>query len=169
MPDGRVVVATAALVHLAGNAEPYYSLTGEEWRSRRDLTRHRSTGSEAGLYGCGAMHELIVQALPQLAAFARLHLATAEGVPMHAEANGWYWYERSHTTAAEYLRVAPEALPEGLTREQFAEYVAGLAPQWAAEAAEGLAVLQGREGEHHYTACTSPHASCPLCTTEVAG
>lgn len=37
MPDGRVYVAEAKLHQLTGNERPYFSLTGEEWKSQRAL------------------------------------------------------------------------------------------------------------------------------------
>src|SRR5947207_778973 len=83
LPDGRVVCASAKLHYIAGNSSSYFSLTGKVWRSSRDLARHRRTGSEAGLEGCGMMHEAVIEAFPELAAFAAMHLSDEDGAPMH--------------------------------------------------------------------------------------
>ena len=42
--------------------------------------------------GGGCCHEHILSLRPDLAPFAALHLATCDGVPMHAIANAWYWF-----------------------------------------------------------------------------
>lgn len=40
----------------------------------------------------GCMHAEVIQAAPELSTLVALHLSDATtGVPMHAEANGWYW------------------------------------------------------------------------------
>ena len=39
----------------------------------------------------GCLHHEIARAAPELAPLIALHLSTEQGVPMHAEANGWYW------------------------------------------------------------------------------
>lgn len=68
------------LNYLKGNTAPYFSLT---------YTEHRQgfPGQE-GSGGCNP--ELILQHFSQFADLAALHLSDMDGVPMHAEANGWY-------------------------------------------------------------------------------
>lgn len=81
------LTATAKLVHLKGNARPYFSVTG-------DLRRVRSTRDELILgewLAGGCLHDEIAKAFPQLQPVIDLHLADDTGEPMHGEANGWYW------------------------------------------------------------------------------
>lgn len=65
------------LHYIRGNSAPYFSLTA-------DL--RGSDGTDSG----GAMHQEILRHFPELADLARLHLSEIDGVPIHAEANGWY-------------------------------------------------------------------------------
>lgn len=161
MPDGRIIIATADLYYIEGNAQPTFSLTGEEWRSQRDLTRHRNNRDyEGGLLGLGVMNALILETFPELATFARLHLAGEDGEPMHAVENGWYAYsgdshayerrssyhrnptDTPHGRAARTLRITEEELPEDIPdKEAFAAFVETLRPRWAEEAAEGKRLL----------------------------
>ena len=76
---GRIV-ATIEL-HRIGDQEPYFSVTGAIYEGQR---------REPDSAGC--IHEQILAVWPQLAPLVELHLSTADGVlPMHAEANGWFW------------------------------------------------------------------------------
>ena len=75
---GRIV-ATIEL-HRIGDQESYFSVTGAIYEGQR---------REPDSAGC--IHEQILTVWPQLAPLVELHLSTADGVPMHAEANGWFW------------------------------------------------------------------------------
>lgn len=77
LPEGVTLKAFAGLHYIQGNSAPYFTLTFEE------LVRGR-------LESCGAGHEAILREWPQYADIAALHLSDIHGVPMHAEANGWY-------------------------------------------------------------------------------
>lgn len=157
LPDGRYVVATAELELIEGNARPYFALHGEEWKS----AKHRRNGWErSGLIQAGAMGDELVAIFPELDVVNRLHLADDEGAPMHAEANGWYFYtgesheyERNsryhseptdtpHGRAARTLRADESELPEGLDREGFHEFVESLRPRWLVEAQAARAFLE---------------------------
>lgn len=70
------------LQHLKGNREPYFSITGEVVNLKR-------RGDDA-IEECGAIHDEILQSFPQFADIVALHLSDIDGIPMHAEANGWY-------------------------------------------------------------------------------
>lgn len=75
----RISIAVHFGLHyIRGNSAPHFSVTiGNGWVNGRDS------------FG-GADHETIVRELPELADVAALHLSDIDGLPMHAEANGWY-------------------------------------------------------------------------------
>lgn len=73
-----------ACVHSIGSGKPYFSLTGSI-TVQEPGTRRRQEHSG------GMIHKEVLAAFPGLAPIAALHLADEDGVPMHAEANGWYW------------------------------------------------------------------------------
>lgn len=62
-----------------GKQEPYFSVTGITYleSGREDM--------------CGCIHEDIAKHMPELSDLIDLHLCSRDGVPMHAEANGFYW------------------------------------------------------------------------------
>ena len=76
-----VLTVEGGLQMIRGNHAPYFSLT---------YTQHRS-GHPNQCWSGGAGHDLILKLYPELADLAALHLSDIDGVPMHAEANGWYW------------------------------------------------------------------------------
>lgn len=157
--DGTYYRADAKLYRLGSNARPYFSLTGEEWQSRRHYVRR--THHETGLRCMGAMGETLVKFMPELAMVESLHLADDDGVPMHAVENGFYYYSgdaheyeresRHHADptdtprarAARRLRITEAELPEGIkTKEEFVAFVDTLRPRWKEEAAQALAFLR---------------------------
>lgn len=76
-PKGYIK-AMFGLHHLKGNALPHFSITAEG---------KYPDGREFG----GCCHDQILTLWPDLAPLVTLHLSDVHGVPMHAEANGWYW------------------------------------------------------------------------------
>lgn len=86
--DGRIhrLRAFGGLHQLSGNDRPYFSLTGEIHSRSASGGRFLSEPDT-----CGAIHREILEHLPKLADLAALHLSDDRGIPMHAEANGWYW------------------------------------------------------------------------------
>ena len=144
--DGFAVI-TAALTSLDGQP-PYFSVQGETWTTEAAWKAQR----ESAMHSAGMQHDLALELFPFLAPVVALHLADVNGVPMHAEANGWYWYSdndgkgvhelysspfgklSAHERAADYLRVRGELLPINLDRESFKTYVRSLYPQWRVEA-----------------------------------
>lgn len=80
--EGRNVETTAygGLHYIKGNSLPYFSLTfSQRVVGRRD--------TESG--GCDPA--LVLGLWPELADLAVLHLSDLNGVPLHAEANSWYY------------------------------------------------------------------------------
>lgn len=74
-----VFEVTAGLLHLQGNARPYFSVTG--WIGRPEDFCHT----------CGCLHSDILRTWPHLAPIVALHLSDDTGEPMHGLANGWYY------------------------------------------------------------------------------
>ncbi len=66
-----------------GGCTPCFSVTAEE--------RNPRIKRGDPIVCCGVMHDEVLQHFPELADVVRLHLSSGEGLPMHAEANGWYW------------------------------------------------------------------------------
>jgi len=130
-----------------GKQPKYFSVTA---------TRYSRGNWESG----GGMHKEVLQTWPDLAPLVALHLSTADGIPMHAEANGWYFLagaagglgEKYHggpdrTPAqcleilAKYLRISldeahglVQAQLAGAGRPAFAAYVEACKSRWKAEA-----------------------------------
>lgn len=75
-----VMFVEGGLEYIKANKKPYFTLT---------YTEHRR-GFPNQCYSGGAGHEYIVKHFPQFADLAAMHLSDIDGVPMHAEANGWY-------------------------------------------------------------------------------
>jgi hypothetical protein len=69
----RTIKAVGGLHFIRSNGLPYFTLT------------------TVGHGESGPAHEELVRCWPELQPLADLHLSDINGVPMHAEANGWYW------------------------------------------------------------------------------
>ena len=102
----------AELVHLDGNHNAYFSITGE-------IIRHAKNGRKVSEF-FGMIHEEIVKHFPQLQPLVDIHLSDEDGVPMHAYANAAYWaghegYEKNSDTLAKHLRVTKDQANEMTT------------------------------------------------------
>lgn len=121
MPNGdRYVAHLEARIaddgeRFVGGLSPAFSLTGELFEkkgTRSGRRRHLFYMERGGDVGpaaqpehSGAIGDDLARVMPQLAIFNRMHLAEPNGgEPMHAEANGWYWYAGSRDD----LRIAVE-------------------------------------------------------------
>lgn len=131
--------------------------------AQKKVAKRAAEGSRADRYliECGAMTDAIAKAFPDLRPVADLHLADEDGAPMHAVANGWYWYSDydgrgtrlyphqeplfsmvPRERAAHYLRIDSDEMPAGLDKEQFAEFVETLRPRWKEDAERALELLR---------------------------
>lgn len=72
----------ASLHYLNGNARPYFAV-GAEIGTARQI-------ASGNVQACGCLHEDTLKLWPELAPVVALHLCDDTGIPMHAEANGWY-------------------------------------------------------------------------------
>jgi hypothetical protein len=68
------------LHYMRGNRKPYFSLTYDSHRAGHP---NQCQSGSAG-------HDEILKWFPRFADLAKLHLSDIDGVPMHAEENGWY-------------------------------------------------------------------------------
>ena len=78
-PRGKRLTFTVegGLHYIKGNSAPYFSLT--------------ANGCDNGSKFGGCCHDVILRHFQQLADLAALHLSDIDGVPNHADANGWYY------------------------------------------------------------------------------
>lgn len=77
-----LIEVMAGLLYLKGNRRPYFSVTAAIGTARQLQTGDWQAG--------GCCHSEIAEAWPELAPVIALHLSDDIGLPMHAEANGWY-------------------------------------------------------------------------------
>ena len=166
LPSGDYVEATLEVRHPGGTLSAGFSLTGAVWEQRGRMsgtTRHARRPEDPDMAGQVTDH--ILQAFPHLAPFAAAHLADLDGTPMHAVANGWYFYsgkssryEREHygdayvermgtdhDRAARALHIDPADLPTGLDEDGFHDFAASLVHTWAEQARAALAVFDSIE------------------------
>lgn len=102
--EGIPGMVTFGLQYLDGNADSYWTVTAF----------YKGKGQEFG----GCCHDEILANNPDLAPLVALHLSGSNGIPIHAEANGWYWLsgalggldEKYHGGNSEPLRSSYECL-----------------------------------------------------------
>lgn len=76
------------------NGHEHFSLTAVIWENR---------GNNHWVdVGGGCCHEHILALAPEFSPFAALHLSDQDGVPMHAFANAWYWFQGAFPEAADH-------------------------------------------------------------------
>jgi hypothetical protein len=139
--DGYLVV-TAQLHQLAGNDRPHFSVTAELW----DSEGWYRNGQNGRLRACGQLVDEVSATFPELRPVLDVHLANDDGEPMHAEANGWYFYSDAYQStlesAAHALHIEPCEFPEGMNREEFHAFVESLRPRWKAQAEAALDIIR---------------------------
>jgi hypothetical protein len=148
LSGGEFAILEVQVRHVGGRA--YFSITGDLYGPDRTL---QSSGAITGGRGAETGDPALILA-------AALHLADARtGIPMHAEANARYHYERGDLAAAAHtLRVEVDDLPplwqppgEARTyaNHPFAwrRFVASQRHRWAREAAELRAWIAGPDDE----------------------
>ena len=154
------ITARGELVHLDGNASPYFSITGEVVYLARNGRRVEHSG--------GAIHEDILRHFPQLAPLVRVHLADDDGVPLHAYVNAGYWAGQTRWGVLDVPKLAKHLRIDEAEAAEMLDYIAqywgeldtvttpeqawrdacnvqGLPYRWKAEANQALALLNRTE------------------------
>lgn len=91
-PNGDFLIIKAELRLDHPTLSPGFSITGDLWErhGKRSGKRRYELGQEQDAGGC--LHDDVLRAAPGLAPLVAVHLADPDGIPMHAVANGWYFY-----------------------------------------------------------------------------
>jgi len=69
--------------------DKYFSVTGNVYKDKAAFTN----GNDNAITCCGCIHDIILDAFPELQHLVDLHLSDLNGMPMHALDNGWYYYQ----------------------------------------------------------------------------
>ena len=169
LPNGDHLHITAEERDGSDGLSAGFSITVEGWEQRGTVTGRSREAIARDIDFGGAAHDVILSAAPELAPIVTAHLASPDGTPMHAEANGWYFYSGAHLDyelknygqeyidrhgtprerAARSLHIAPTELPEGLDREGFGSLVRSLSALWAEQAQaarDAIAAMSDGEG-----------------------
>lgn len=173
LPNGTYIEIEAVERDGSDGLSPGFAVTVSGWEKHGTWSGRACKRNGRHIDFGGADHDLILRVAPELAPLVTAHLSDPDGTPMHAEANGWYFYsgkaadyereqiaagkdygysrllEKSdHERAAEALNISPEDLPTGLDREGFSAFCRSLADTWAAQAQAARAALAAmRDGD----------------------
>lgn len=169
LPNGDHLHITAEERDGSSGLSAGFSITVQGWEKRGTVTGRSRENTARDIDFGGADHDSILAAAPELAPIVAAHLADQAGTPMHAEANGWYFYSGAHVAyelknygqsyidrhgtpherAARSLHIGPDELPEGLDREGFSSFVRSLPDRWATQAQaarDAIAAMNHGEG-----------------------
>ena len=162
LPNRARVVAELEL-RVADNGErlvnglsPGFSVTGEVYEGRSNASGKTRQKAGRDPDGWGAIGGALAQVFPEIAPVIALHLSDPDGAPLHAEANGWYWYSSydgqgthavpdgrsDYEVACDYLRLPQGGIPGPQNRASFKALVDAQRERWAAEAARAREILE---------------------------
>lgn len=143
------------------NGKPYFSVTADFYENRESGNKSPRRWTMGG-----CLHEEIISADPELRPLVNIHLSDMDGIPMHAEANGWYWlakaagipqkYEPDQSELDSFALFMSHARMEGKEahellkeikfaenpREKWGELCEAMKPRWKKEAAEALDMIE---------------------------
>ena len=167
LPDKAHMRITAQLRLNHPSLSNGFSVTADCWEARGNRSGRRRMNAGSDIDSGGCLHDEILSYAPELEPVVDLHLADPDGVPMHAIANGWYFYsgrawvyERrqiaigrdygysrllevsDHDRAARALRVSGHELPKGMLEDDFIAFAESLRPRWKREAEDARALLE---------------------------
>ena len=129
------------------NGHEDFSITGDLYEANKPKTdRYNICG--------GCIHDEILKFFPEFKIFVQLHLATWEGVPMFAVANGHYHLKNKTYTpeqfCEEYTLTMPEynLLSKAGSDQEFAVILwrLGVQNRWKETAVEAIKILEGLTG-----------------------
>lgn len=163
LPNGTYVEIEATDHVGDDQVDDYFAVTCLAWEQSGTWS-----GRTCALHGRdpvigGADHDMILKAAPGLAPLTKIHMAALDGTPMHAAANGWYFYSgkarayelnsygekyveaqgTDHERAARALHIDKLDLPVGMDADDFTTFVGSLTQVWADQAAAAREVLEG--------------------------
>jgi hypothetical protein len=166
LPNGDYLEIEAEERDGSGGLSAGFAVTCLGWEKRGTWSGRAAARNGREAVYAGADHATILRAAPELAPIVAAHLADPDGVPMHAVANGWYFYsgaaaayERAqlaagrdygysrlletsdHERAARALHIPPADLPRDLDHDGFVRFCDSLAETWQAHAAAARAAL----------------------------
>lgn len=147
-----------------GNGHEDFSITATVYEPNKPRTERNTIGG-------GCCHELILKARPELKNFVSLHLADADGIPMHAAANMSFHQQRGKfdrgtaetfkTEFCEYYQINAEQFEKldaiKKTNNVFYAFMLhkiGVVDAWEKQAKKGIKQLEKLTGEKFKSAAT---------------
>ncbi len=108
-----------------GTLSPAFSVTAETYEAHGTHSGRLSHSHRREPDSSGCDHDAAFTAFPELAPLVALHLAdSTTGEPMHAEANGLYFYRTARSLPGGWTDDYGQADREGLTIQQYAQRAA---------------------------------------------
>lgn len=128
-PSGEWIEVTYGLQSI-GSQRPYFSVTASMWTNKAVARRHPNNP-----YAVGQLTEEIHTTFPDLHDVVAIHLSNSDGEPMHAVANGLYWYKQGKMLRfARYLRINQADVPDGMSDEEVTAFIDAQRDRWKSEA-----------------------------------
>lgn len=92
MGQGRTLIATAQ-IHQLGNQEPYFSVTGSQYTTKRVSGEPYHPGL-GYMESCGMLHDDVEEFVTELQPYLKWHLCSVLSGPMHYLANSVYHFKQ---------------------------------------------------------------------------
>jgi hypothetical protein len=139
------IIAKIRLNDECGNGHEDFSLTGSVY----EVGKGRSDRSVIVSGACGRR---LAKLVPKLQIFADLHLSDADGVPMHAVANGFYWLKENPKFFRSHMRINKEETKQFQNAENKIHFYvllenSGLLDKWKRQADQAIRQLEDYTGE----------------------